>query len=105
MDRRLKIEFLLVQNLRALLAARHLNDKDLAFATGHSQAWVSKVLSGERHMRIRDLDRVADFFGLTASQLLSPGISMLTERRRGERRRGERRTGYERRKMPPFIPE
>lgn len=107
--RTLKAEYLLLQNIRALLAARGVDAKGLAFAVGHSQAWISKILNGDRKMSIADMDRIADFFGLTASQLIQHGISPLTERRRTERRSGDerrikdrRRTGN--RQTAPFLP-
>ena len=98
--RRLKVEFVLTQNIKALLHERRIPAKDLAFAVGHSQAWLSKVLRGERQLRTQDLDPIAEFFGLLPYELLSPGISTLTERRSGvERRRHERRSGFDRRKL------
>lgn len=79
---------------------------------GHKPAWISKILDGERGMKLSDLDKVADFFGLTVSQLLQQGISPLTERRRHQRRGGSDRRTKDRRqqsidplppRMPPFI--
>lgn len=113
-ERRLKAEYLLIQNIRALLAARGVDDKALAMYCGHKPAWLSKILSGERGIGLPDLDKVADFFGLTASQLLQQGISPLTERRRAERRSGDERRAKDRRRgthdrlspeMPPFRRE
>lgn len=98
--RRLKVQYLLIQNIRSLLDKRRIPDKELAFATGHSQPWLSKILKGERNLRVEDLDGIAEFFGLTVYELLSPGISTLTERRSGiERRKGDRRSGEDRRKL------
>lgn len=94
----LKTSYLLRLNLRALLSRR---GKDAAIAAewaGHKGPWLSKILSGDRGIKLDDLDRLADHFGLTTAQLISPGISALTERRRGERRSGrERRSGTDRR--------
>lgn len=99
MDRRLhKANYLLVQNIRALLARRGESDRALAMWCGHRPAWLSKILTTERGIKLKDLDKIADFFGLTVAQLFQEGISPLTERRRGERRRlGERRGGRDRR--------
>lgn len=103
--RRLKIEYLIVENLRALIAARNLNEKDVAFAVGHSGPWISKILSYDRQIKLKDLDKLADFFGLTTSELVCHGISKLTERRRGERRSGhDRRGGGDRRGKVVTIP-
>lgn len=96
--RGLKANYLLVQNVRALLAARGEDAKALALWAGHRPAWLSKILSGDRGVKLSDLDKIADFFGLTVAQLFQHGISSLTERRKGERRSGQdRRTGKDRR--------
>lgn len=92
MRRPLRADLLLVQNIRALLDGRREDDKSLAIWCGHSSAWLSKIMSGERRMPIQELGKVADFFGLTVSDLFQHGISPLSERRRGrDRRLGERR--------------
>lgn len=96
--RTLKASYLLVQNIQALLAARGETAKSLAMWAGHKPAWLSKILSGDRGIRLSDLDKIADFFGLTVAQLFQHGISPLTERRRVERRsKTDRRTGNDRR--------
>lgn len=98
----LKAEYLLIHNIKALLADRNVDAAALAFAIGHSQAWISKILSGDRKMKLSDIDAVADFFGLTVSQLLSHGISSFTERRKRDRRSGdERRSGLDHRRARP----
>lgn len=96
--RSLKANYLLVQNIRSLLAARGEDAKSLAMWAGHRPAWLSKILSGDRGIKLSDLDKIADFFGLTVAQLFQHGISPLTERRKAERRSGkDRRTGTDRR--------
>lgn len=96
--RGLKASYLLVQNIRALLAARGEDAKALAVWSGHKPAWLSKILSGDRGIRLSDLDKIADFFGLTVAQLFQHGISPLTERRKADRRSGDdRRAGKDRR--------
>ena len=89
--RGLKASRLLVENIRALLTRRGIDDKALAMWCGHKPAWLSKIMSGERGMGLSDMDKVADFFGLTVSQLLCHGIAPLTERRRADRRSGVHR--------------
>lgn len=94
----LRASLLLLQNIRDLLARRRQDQRDLAMWVGHHETWLSKILNEDRSVRLKDLDKIADFFGLEPYQLFSPGISPLTERRRGERRSGrERRAGHDRR--------
>lgn len=89
---------LLAQNVQTLLSERKLDKGALAAWCGHKPAWLSKILAGTRSVRLIDLGRMADFFGLTTSQLFQHGISQLTERRIAERRgKVNRRTGFERR--------
>lgn len=83
-----KATYILTQNIAALLAARHLNAGDLAQWCGHKSAWVSKILKGERGLRVEDLDKVADFLGITVPELFQFGVTPLLERRRSERRVG-----------------
>lgn len=98
MKRSLRADVLLAQNIQALLHARREDAKSLAIWCGHSGAWISKVISGERGIPIRELGKVADFFGITVPDLFQSGISSLTERRRtDDRRRSERRSDQDRR--------
>lgn len=114
--RTLKANFLLVQNIQSLLAARGETAKSLAQWAGHKPAWLSKILSGDRGIKLSDLDKIADFFGLTVAHLFQHGISTLTERRRTARRTGkDRRSGTDRRRAgdarlhpelgSPFLPK
>lgn len=96
----LRADLLLAQNIRALLAARREDDSALAAFCGHRPAWLSKILSGERGCKIRDLGRIADFFGLEVHQLFLHGINPLFERRKRQRRSGQdRRSNEERRRV------
>jgi hypothetical protein len=89
---------LLVENLKTLLRERRIDAQDLAVWCGHKKAWISKILQGERGFPVSELGCAADFFGLTVSELFSPGISALCERRRRQRRAsGDRRTMPDRR--------
>jgi len=98
MRRTLRADVLLIQNIQTLLAARREDGKSLAIWCGHSGAWLSKILSGERRMPIQDLGKVADFFGVTVSDLFQYGMGPHAERRHhGERRSSERRSGMDRR--------
>jgi hypothetical protein len=98
--RALKAKLLLTQNIRALAAARGVEEQAIAQWAGHKGAWLSKILNGDRGMGLDDIDKVADFFGLTTAQLLSPGIGALTERRHRVRRVRDRRSPHDRRKAP-----
>lgn len=92
-DNPLKAERILADNISTLLRARGQSQHDLAQWCRHSDVWLSKFLRHEREIQLKDLDRVADFFGIATYQLFQPGISPLTERRKG----GERRSGRDRR--------
>jgi hypothetical protein len=96
--RELRADILLARNIRSLLDKRNIDDSALAAWCGHRPAWLSKILSGERGMQIKDLGRVADFFGLSVFELFCYGIDPLLERRKGDRRSGtDRRGGRDRR--------
>lgn len=114
--RPMKAHYILIHNIRALLQARGASAKDLAEFAGHKPAWLSKILAGERGIQFDDLDRIADFFGLTVAQLLQYGVTPLLERRKKERRTGpgDRRQGERRQpngvkrlypEMPVFRPK
>lgn len=98
MRRPLKPEVLLAENIRTLLNTRGLDGRSLAVWCGHKPPWISKILTSDRGVQIKDLGKIADFFGLTVSDLFSQGISALTERRGGDRRKHERRVGSDRRR-------
>jgi transcriptional regulator with XRE-family HTH domain len=98
MERGLRADVLLTENIRALLHSRHEDAKSLARWCGHSGPWMSKILSGERGVQVEELGRIADFFGLTVSELFQHGISKIAERRSAERRSGsDRRSAADRR--------
>lgn len=84
---------LFAANVQALLRLRGQSQRDLAAWCRHSEVWISKILRCEREARMKDLDRMADFFGLATYQLFQPGLTKATERRRG----GDRRSGQDRR--------
>jgi transcriptional regulator with XRE-family HTH domain len=82
---------ILSENIGSLLRARGQSQKDLAFWCRHTETWISSALRGDRSIRMKDFDRIADFFGIAVYQLFQPGISPLTERRKKERRSGHDR--------------
>lgn len=97
----LRASSILGQNIAALLKARGQSQHDLAMWCRHSDVWLSNFLAGKRQIQIKDLDRIADFFGLATYQLFQPGITPLYERRRAADRRAgrDRRIGHMRRLM------
>lgn len=84
---------LLRRNIESLLYGRKESQASLAWALGHDKSWLNKFLKGDREIQLKDLDRIADFFGIATYQLFQPGISPLTERRNGP----DRRSGKDRR--------
>lgn len=78
---------LMKHNIDALLRARKLSRRDLAQWCRRSEAWISKIMREERReFPMKYWDRISDFFGIDTYRLIAPGISTLTERRRGDRR-------------------
>lgn len=95
---KLKADRLLKHNIDSLLKARGQTRHELALYCRRSDAWLSKIMSGDesggdRNVPLKYLDRIADFFGVATYQLFQPGISPLTERRLVH----ERRSGRDRR--------
>jgi hypothetical protein len=84
---------LMKHNVVALLKGRRQTQRDLAQWCRRSDAWIGKILKEERReFPMKYWDRIADFFGVSVYQLIQPGISAVTERRRRDRRSGlERR--------------
>ena len=91
----MRAEYLVIQNIKALLRSRGVTADGLSAWCGHRGAWMSKILTGQRGVKLKELDKVADFFGITVDQLFRPGIAPILERRRAERRHGpgDRRKG------------
>lgn len=89
----------IAEHIRILLELHGYRNQDLAFALGYTASWTSKVLTGERPVSTDDIPRVADFFHLTVDQFIAPGLSAMTDRRRGSRRKSERRKRPDRRHL------
>jgi len=84
----MKAGYLFKKNVETLLKARGHTRHDLAFYCRRSDAWISKILgNSDRNLPMKYLDRIADFFGIATYQLFQPGISPLTERRKGPSQR------------------
>lgn len=89
----LKALYIIRTNISGLLAHRKQSQTDLASWLGKGRSWMNKFLNGTREVQLKDLDRIADFFGLATYQLFQPGVAPGSERRTGR----ERRTGHDRR--------
>ena len=105
----MKASYLFKKNIETLLQARGQTRHELAFYCRRTDAWLSKILGkDDRNLPMKYLDRIADFFGLAAYQLFQPGISPLTERRKGDRRKvAERRVSrlVDTLRAQPKLPE
>jgi DNA-binding Xre family transcriptional regulator len=96
----MKAPLLLKTNIDDLLRKRGSTRKELAQWCYKSESWISKIFrEAKREIPLKHLDRIADFFGLSAHQMLQPGISRGSERRSGHDRRirGERRISQQQR--------
>lgn len=96
------------QNVASLLRARGFTAKALALWCGRKESWISKILTEpSRDFPLKYWDRMANFLGVSAYQLLQPGLSSLTERRSGTDRRTikERRVSAGHRAMLPAMGE
>jgi transcriptional regulator with XRE-family HTH domain len=93
----MRADRLFAENILGLLRLHGQKQSDLAQWCRHSDVWLSNILKTKREVQIRDLDRIADFFGLATYQLFQPGVSERTERRGGidRRRQKERRISHE----------
>lgn len=80
-------------NISGLLYQRKQSQADLAGWLHKDKSWMNKFLNGSRQIQLKDLDRIADFFGLVTYQLFQPGVVPGSERRRGR----DRRSGHDRR--------
>ena len=90
----MKAHYLLKKNIDALLTARGHTRHDLAVWCRRGDSWISQIFTNaDREVPLKYLDRMADFFGIATYQLFQPGISPLTERRKG----ADRRSGRDRR--------
>ena len=93
---------ILRRRVDALLQHTERTRKDLAIYLGKQPSWTTEFLQGRHGVTLKDLDRLARFFGLAVPQLFEIDGHRFRERRRGERRIGrERRKGAERRKGLP----
>lgn len=92
-------EEVLRRRVMALLNHTGRTQKDLAIYLGHSPSWTTEFFQRRHGATLKDLDRMALFFGLAVPQLFELDGYRFRDRRRGQRRCiGERRLGKDRRK-------
>lgn len=56
--------------MRDWMETTGLDQRTFADALGKSQVWLQKVLKGENHVRLRDLDQVAEAMRTSAAELV-----------------------------------
>lgn len=89
---------ILRRRVAALLQYSGHTKKDLAIYLGKQPSWSTEFFQGRHGVTMKDLDRLARFFGLAVPQLFELDGHRFRDKRRGERRSGrERRRGKERR--------
>jgi len=93
-------EEILRRRVAALLEHSGHTRKDLAIYLGKRPSWASDFFHGRHGVTLKDLDRLARFFGLAVPQLFELDGYRFRDRRRGQRRQmiKERRSGNDRRK-------
>lgn len=75
--------------------------KDFAIYLGKQPSWSTEFFQGRHGVSLRDLDRVARFFGISVPQLFEIDGHRFRDRRINQRRVGrERRSGKDRRSGP-----
>ena len=90
------------RRVQALLDHSGRTRKDLAIYLGKSPSWSTEFFQGRHGVTLKDLDRLARFFGLSVPALFEMDGYRFRDRRRDQRRTGmaERRSGKDRRKAP-----
>jgi transcriptional regulator with XRE-family HTH domain len=91
---------ILRRRVAALLEHTGHTRKDLAIYIGKQPSWTTEFLQGHHGVALKDLDRLARFFGLSVPQLFELDGYRFRDRRRGQRRcmTKDRRSGNDRRK-------
>jgi len=72
----------LLPNIRGLLKARGLTQRDLGAAIHLGQAAVSTRLTGRVDLTVREVDRIADFLGVGPYDLVYADLSDASEAER-----------------------
>jgi transcriptional regulator with XRE-family HTH domain len=90
---------ILRRRVDALLQHSGRTRKDLAIYLGKQPSWSTDFFQGRHGVGLKDLDRLARFFGVSVPSLFEMDGYRFRDRRRGQRRAGkERRSGQDRRK-------
>lgn len=91
---------ILRRRVDALLHHSGQTRKELALYMGKEPSWTTDFLLGHNGIRLKDLDRLARFFGLSVAALFELDGYRFRDRRRHNRRSGiaDRRKGEDRRK-------
>ena len=93
---------LLRRRVQALLSHSGHSAKELALYMGKQPSWTTDFMHGRHSVTVKDLDRLARFFGLSVPALFEMDGYRFRDRRRDHRRIGmpDRRSGKDRRKAP-----
>jgi plasmid maintenance system antidote protein VapI len=90
---------LLRRRVQALLDHSGRTRKELAIYLGNQPTWSTEFFHGRHGVTLKDLDRLARFFGVSVPALFELDGYRFRDRRRGPRRTGrDRRVGGDRRK-------
>lgn len=91
---------ILRRRIGALLHVSGRTRKDFAIYVGKSPSWATEFFQGRHGATLKDLDRMARFFGVSVPQLFELDGYRFRDRRRGQRRcmTKDRRSGEDRRK-------
>ena len=76
------------RRMQALLDKSGYTRKDLALYLGKQPSWSTEFFNGHHGVTLKDLDRVARFFGVSVPQLFELDGYRFRDRRRGQRRGG-----------------
>lgn len=77
---------ILRRRVDALLQHAERTRKDLAIYLGKQPSWTTEFLQGRHGVTLKDLDRLARFFGLAVPQLFEIDGHRFRDRRRFDRR-------------------
>lgn len=86
----LRTNLVMKQNVKALLRHRGLTQKDLADYCHRSESWIGKILdlTSDRKFPLKYWEKISDMLRVETYQLIQPGLTLPTERRKGQRRTG-----------------
>lgn len=93
---------ILRRRVAALLQSSGHTRKDLATYLGKQPSWSTEFFQGRHGVTVKDLDKLARFFGVSVPSLFEIDGHRFRDRRRAQRRRSgpDRRSGLDRRNSP-----